>query len=145
MADEGNLLRVARPTINVAGQEEPRLASGLLNLAISENTQGLFRCEATFGNWDGTDNPTGFLYFDRRKLDFGKEFKVKLDDEPLFEGRIMGLEAQFPRRPAAADHRAGRRPLSGFADDAPHAHVLRCQRCGRDQSNRQRSRPEPER
>ena len=96
MAEEDNLLRVARPTINVAGQDDPRLASGLLKLAISENTQGLFRCEATFGNWDVSDNPTGFLYFDRRKLDFGKAFKIKLGTESLFDGRIMGLEASFP-------------------------------------------------
>ena len=96
MAEEDNLLRVARPTINVAGEDDPRLASGLLKLAISENTQGLFRCEATFGNWDVSDNPTGFLYFDRRKLDFGKAFKIKLGAESLFDGRIMGLEASFP-------------------------------------------------
>ena len=69
MSEEDNLLRVARPTINVTGEDDPRLASGLLKLAISENTQGLFRCEAIFGNWDVSDNPTGFLYFDRRKLD----------------------------------------------------------------------------
>ena len=96
MAEEDNLLRVARPTINVAGEDDPRLASGLLKLAISENTQGLFRCEATFGNWDVSDNPTGFLYFDRRKLDFGKAFKIKFGADSLFDGRIMGLEASFP-------------------------------------------------
>jgi Bacteriophage probable baseplate hub protein len=96
MAEQGNLLRVARPTINVAGEDDPRLASSLLKLAISENTQGLFRCEATFGNWDASVNPTGFLYFDRRKLDFGKAFKIKFGTGSLFDGRIMGIEASFP-------------------------------------------------
>ena len=96
MNEEDSLLREARPTINVAGEDDPRLASGLLKLVISENTQGLFRCEATFGNWDVSDNPTGFLYFDRRKLDFGKAFKIKLGADSLFDGRIMGLEARFP-------------------------------------------------
>lgn len=96
MNEEDSLLREARPTINVAGEDDPRLASGLLKLAISENTQGLFRCEATFGNWDVSDNPTGFLYFDRRKLDFGKAFKIKFGADSLFDGRVMGLEASFP-------------------------------------------------
>jgi Bacteriophage probable baseplate hub protein len=96
MAEEDNLVRDARPTINVAGEDDPRLVAGLLKLAICENTHGLFRCEASFGNWDVSDNPTGFLYFDRRKLDFGKAFKIKLGAESLFDGRIMGLEASFP-------------------------------------------------
>jgi len=37
-----------------------------------------------------------FLFFDRKKLDFGKAFRVKHGDDTLFDGRIMGLEAHFP-------------------------------------------------
>src|SRR5262245_18052299 len=88
--------RAARPTIQVAGQDNSALAAGLLTLLIVENISGLYRCEATFGNWVDAGGGTGFLYFDRRTLDFGKDFKVKLGADTIFEGRIMGLEAQFP-------------------------------------------------
>lgn len=89
-------LRSSRPSIQIAGQDQPVLAGGLLSLCISENTVGLYRCEATFGNWGTKDSKTDFLYFDRRTLDFGKEFLIKLGNDTLFEGRIMALEASFP-------------------------------------------------
>jgi phage protein D len=89
----------ARPTIAIGGQDQPALAEGLLSLLISENCQGLYRCEATFGNWGTTGGGIGFLYFDRQLLDFGKSLTVKLgaaSSTVLFEGRITALEAQFP-------------------------------------------------
>src|SRR5687768_5346299 len=88
-------LRPARPTINVAGQDKPALTEGLLSLLIAENTAGLYRCEARFGNWGTESGNIGFLYFDRALLDFGKAFKVKIGDQTIFEGRITGLEAEF--------------------------------------------------
>ncbi|MCP3169247.1 phage late control D family protein [Myxococcus qinghaiensis] len=90
-------LRASRPTLRVDGREHPTLASGLLELCIVETAQGLYRCEATFGNWGPKDGETGFLYFDRSVLDFGKPFEVRLGKQDvLFEGRITGLEAGFP-------------------------------------------------
>jgi hypothetical protein len=95
-------LQVARPNINIAGQDQPRLVEGLLGLAIVESTSGLYRCEALFGNWGPKNGNIGFLYFDRQTLDFGKALKIKLDTDVIFDGRIMGLEAQFPEgRPPA--------------------------------------------
>ena len=91
-----NSFKVARPTINVAGQDKPELAEGLLSLLIVENTSGLYRCEATFGNWGTNNNTIGFLYFDRSLLDFGVTLKVKLGTDTIFEGRILGLEAHYP-------------------------------------------------
>jgi phage protein D len=91
-----NSFKIARPTINIAGQNKPELAEGLLSLLIVENIAGLYRCEATFSNWGAIDNNTSFLYFDRNLLDFGKTFKVKLGTDTIFEGRILGLEAHFP-------------------------------------------------
>jgi len=91
-----NNFRNARPTINVTGQDKPELAEGLLSLLIVENISGLYRCEASFSNWGVINNNTGFLYFDRSLLDFGKTLKVKLGTDTLFEGRILGLEAHFP-------------------------------------------------
>jgi Bacteriophage probable baseplate hub protein len=90
-------LKIARPTIHVAGQDQPVLAAGLLSLLVVENTNGLYRCEALFGNWGNVNNKPGFLYFDRRTLDFGKPFTIKLESgATLFAGKIMALEARFP-------------------------------------------------
>jgi hypothetical protein len=39
----------------------------------------------------------GFRYFDRATLDFGKAIKIKLGDDVIFEGRVMGLTRRFPK------------------------------------------------
>jgi phage protein D len=92
-----NAVKIARPTINIAGRDEPELAQRLLSMLIAEDTQGLYRCEAAFGNWGNKNKSIDFLYFDRGLLDFGKTMKVKLGTDVLFEGRIMGLEGNFPQ------------------------------------------------
>ena len=86
----------ARPSILIAGQDKPELATGLMSLQVSEDVCGLYRCEATFGNWGTHNGAPGYLYFDRSLLDFGKQLQVKVGDVLLFDGRIMALEAQFP-------------------------------------------------
>lgn len=96
MADDPNLLHASLPTINIAGKDDADLTSNLLALVIDENTQGLYRCEATFGNWDVRMQPNAFLYFDRKKLDFGAAFQVKVGTDVYFDGRIMALDAGFP-------------------------------------------------
>lgn len=87
--------RTSRPTINLAGQDNAALEQGLTNLLIVETTSGLYRCEATFGNWGPRNGSVDFLYFDRQTLDFGKAFKVKVGADVLFDGRITALEAHF--------------------------------------------------
>jgi phage protein D len=89
-------VQVARPTILLSGSERPSLAEGLLRLRIEDRVDGLSSCEATFGNWGTRGSETGYLYFDRRLLDFGKELTVRLGTETLFGGRISGLEAAYP-------------------------------------------------
>lgn len=90
----------ARPLISVAGRDSSSLSEGLISLAVVEQSQGLYRCEATFGNWGTAGGSLDFLYFDRRLLDFGKEFAVKLgagtSAPAIFTGRITGLEGSFP-------------------------------------------------
>lgn len=86
----------ARPTINVAGEDDAVLAASLQQLEIVETIQGLFRCEAVFANWGARNGGGDYLYFDRAKLEFGKALKVKLAADLLFDGRIMALEAAFP-------------------------------------------------
>src|SRR6266849_6697570 len=86
----------ASPTVNIGGEDKPDLSSQLLELTVREDTLGLYRCEAEFGNWGSVGGRIGFRYFDRAMLDFGKAFKVKLGDTVLFDGRIMRLHAVFP-------------------------------------------------
>src|SRR5690242_14289362 len=90
-------VRSARPTISVAGRDDSVLGQRLMNLLVVETVQGLYRCEAVFSNWGAVGGGVGFLYFDRKVLDFGKAFAIKIGQDTLFEGRIMGLEAQFPQ------------------------------------------------
>lgn len=93
--DLTSMLRIAHPTINLDGRDNATLAQGLLSLSISEQTSGLYRCEATFGNWGPRNGSIDFLYFDRQTIDFGKTLKIKIGDDVLFEGRITALEGHF--------------------------------------------------
>lgn len=86
----------ARPTILIDGAEDSSLVGGLKYLLIVEKTDGLYHCEAKFGNWGPTNNSTDFLYFDRKVLDFGKEIQIKIDKDEIFKGKISALEAGFP-------------------------------------------------
>lgn len=89
-------LKDSRPAVFVGGEDNPPLAAGLLSLLIAEHTSGLYRCEARFSNWGLVNTTSDFLYFDRKLLDFGKDFQIKLGADSLFNGKIMGLEAGFP-------------------------------------------------
>ncbi|HYY98783.1 MAG TPA: hypothetical protein VE642_09345 [Pyrinomonadaceae bacterium] len=100
---------VARPLIAVDDADDPSLSDGLVSLAVTEDTSGLYRCEATFGNWGGSGGSPDYLYFDRRKLDFGKGLKIKFGGDTLFDGKIMALEAQF--------HDRGSRNINVLAED----------------------------
>lgn len=94
--DESTGLVSPRPTIHVGGEEIAKLRADLNSLLITENTSGLYRCEASFCNWGNVNDTADFLYFDRRTLDFGKTFEIKRDDNTLFNGKIMGIEANYP-------------------------------------------------
>jgi len=85
-----------RPQIILDGREREELRIGLLALSIVETVAGLYRCEATFGNYGAVRGGTDFLYFDRKTFEFGKAFRVSLPGGALFDGRITALEARFP-------------------------------------------------
>lgn len=103
MGDAGSTTAfyAARPTFTIDGQDELGLVDGLLSLVVEETTAGLYRCEATFGNWGSTSGSVDYVYFDRQLLDFGKTFAVRAGDGDaagqLFDGRITGLEGIFPQ------------------------------------------------
>jgi len=86
----------ARPTFLIEGSEEVDLGRELLTLSIIEEAGGPSRCEAAFGNWGTKDQTKDFLYFDRKKLDFGKGMQVRYGTATVFDGRIMALEGHFP-------------------------------------------------
>jgi hypothetical protein len=84
-----------RPKIIVSGREDIDLSQALLHMSVCETVQGLYRADLRFGNWGPKNNSIGFLYFDRKKLDFGKAVQVKLENDLLFDGRISAMEAHF--------------------------------------------------
>jgi len=91
----------SRPTLFIEGDAQPALTLGLSSLMIFENSEGLYRCEATLGNWGATGGGNGFLYFDRHLLDFGKELVVSMGDSEaaaeVFKGNITAIEGRFPQ------------------------------------------------
>jgi phage protein D len=95
-----SLFGASRPTFRVDGAPEARLNTALIDLMVEETSQGLYRCEARFGNWGPSENGLDFLFFDADILDFGKAFAVDVGEaraaQPIFNGRIMGIEAQYP-------------------------------------------------
>jgi uncharacterized protein len=95
-----SLFGASRPTFRVDGAPEARLNTALIDLMVEETSQGLYRCEARFGNWGPSENGLDFLFFDADILYFGKAFAVDVGEaraaQPIFNGRIMGIEAQYP-------------------------------------------------
>src|SRR6266511_3529059 len=89
----------AEAQIEIDGQDQPALASGLLSALVLETTEGLYRCEAHFGNWGAHDGQTDYMYFDRRVLDFGKPIALVVGADEgrgeIFRGRISSMEGQF--------------------------------------------------
>ena len=63
---------------------------------MRETVHGLYSAELRFGNWGPKNNKVDFLYFDRQKLDFGKGFQVKVDQDVIANGRISAIEGDFP-------------------------------------------------
>ena len=90
---------VAEPTIEIEGEPQPQLNSGLLSLIVTETVEGLYRCETRFENWGDRGNGTEYLYFDRQLLDFGKEITVTLvasdGEAEVFKGKISAIEGEF--------------------------------------------------
>jgi phage protein D len=86
-----------RPTIAVNGQDDLTLSQGLLGMNVTETTLGLYRCELVVGNWGPLpQGGTGFSYFDRKLLDFGKTLTISVGGTSIFEGQIYALIGRFP-------------------------------------------------
>jgi len=96
MGDTGGFIE-ARPVISIDGTENAGLKANITALLVEETTEGLFRCEATFGNWGAG----GFLYFSRDILDFGKTIGITIGEgdarAQIFKGRISAIEAHYSK------------------------------------------------
>ena len=53
------------------------MSNGLYSMVVEETTAGLYRCEASFGNWGTVAGKVDFLYTNRRFFDFGKSLAIK--------------------------------------------------------------------
>jgi phage protein D len=103
MAEDTSSIRSSRPVVMLDGRRSDSLTGGLLRARVREDVHGLSDCELEVGNWGpGDGGDPGFLYFDRSSIDFGKRLKLTVDDEPLFDGRITGIEARYPEGKGAS-------------------------------------------
>ena len=62
-----------------------------------DSIDGVAHCEAEFSNWGDNLAATGFTWFDRSVLEFGKDFVVRIGSATVFDGRIMALEGALSR------------------------------------------------
>ena len=66
---------------------------------MEETAEGLYHAEATFANFDQKTGGIGFLYFDRKLLDFGKTITVQMGagvaPSTIFTGRLWRSKAGF--------------------------------------------------
>ena len=97
MPDLALPLASARPSLLVDGQLASDLAAALQDMLLCERFDGMAQAQLAFGNWGMRDGAPGYPLFGRDRLEFGKQIEVKLGDELLFAGRVMALQARFPK------------------------------------------------
>lgn len=89
----------ADAVLSIDGEVRPELSTALLSVLVEETTEGLYRCEARFGNWGTRGESLDYRYFDRELFDFGKTLTVRMGADEgegeIFNGRISAIEGQF--------------------------------------------------
>jgi phage protein D len=90
-----SVLAHARPSIEIDGQRDATLTSAMYTLEVVDSTDGLARCDVTFGNWGGPEHG-GFQHFGRDTLEFGKSLRITVGSGVIFDGRITAITAEFP-------------------------------------------------
>ncbi len=92
----------ARPRFRIEGANEQRLNADLLRLECSHNESAPACLEAVFENWGQIEREgeVGFMYFDGKILDFGKQIRVEAGASDnhaiIFEGEITSIEGCYP-------------------------------------------------
>lgn len=122
----------ARPTLRLAGREDPRASELLVGMKMEEAEGGLSALELRFSNWASTRDGGAELGFDAGSgLALGADVEVYAGDETapreIFRGKVTALEAEF---------RTGVPPeLVALAEDAlQSARLARRSRVFTDQS-----------
>ena len=93
---------VSRPNVLIDGRANQSLSVDAVSVLVEETIAGLYRCEVRFNNFGYRDDgvATGYRYFGRDILDFGAALAIELGaggaGGRVFQGRISGLEAEYP-------------------------------------------------
>src|SRR5690349_21481508 len=94
-----------RPATTVVGQDNASLAVGLLSLVVVETSERCRPRGAIVGKRGNGGCSVDFLHVGRQTRDFGKRWQIKLGSgssaQTIFDGRIMGLQADFPQGDSA--------------------------------------------
>lgn len=88
-------LTTARPVIAIGGRTSEALSSALLEFAASDDGRNPAQCVARFANWGAVDGTPGYLFFDQKELEFGVGCRAVLGRTPIFDGRIVSIDARF--------------------------------------------------
>ena len=90
----------SRPRIFIDGQEQQSLQDRLISMTVEERIDGNQDCIVSLDNWGAVDENSGYLYFDRALLDFGRTITIRAGhqdaEREIFRGRIVILEGNFP-------------------------------------------------
>jgi phage protein D len=97
MPDASLALNSGRPTVAIDGQVASDLAAALVALEVRDRLDGLAQAQLAFGNWGTRDGAPGYTLFGRDRLEFGKALEIQLGNDRLFSGRVMALQARFPK------------------------------------------------
>ncbi|GAA2153619.1 phage protein D [Humibacillus xanthopallidus] len=96
----------ARPTLQIDGSDSSLLTDHVLAVTVTETSEGMSRCEIVAGNWGSADSSDGYVFNDRRTVDFGTRVALRIGDGDragtLFDGVVTGIEAQYPQTGAPA-------------------------------------------
>jgi phage protein D len=88
------------PAVTIGGHTPVGLTQLLVSVVVEETVAGLMRCEVRVGNWGVRDGKVGYLWADRRTIDFGADVTVRFgppDEQAIvFTGKVSGLEGDYP-------------------------------------------------
>jgi len=93
-------LYATAPTIRIDGIVDEQLPGQLISFRVDESIDGLFSAELLLHNAGKTGGGSGFLYFDRQRLDFGTQLSISAGAGDgagvIFDGYVTALRADFP-------------------------------------------------
>ena len=114
----------ARPTLRLAGAEDPRASELLIGMRMEETEGGMSAAELRFSNWASlTNGGAEYAFGAGAKLKLGAEIAVYAGDEAqpreIFHGTDHGAGGRIRHWFAARDDRAGRGCAATRADGPP--------------------------